>query len=313
MLEWKDDMKKIVTTLGNLTMEQTGIILPHEHVFVDLRTSEQEGYAQAETQDVINLMGPYLREARKSGIGVIVDCGPVGVGRRADILEAVSLAEAYPLIVPTGVYREPWLPEWVREADEKDLEEWMTGELTTNIEGSNVQAGFIKLSAGDDGVSSNEAKVLRAAARSAGKVNSVIGSHTIRGRVVKDQLDIIEKAGYSAERFIWIHTQAEPEFRLHLELAKRGVWIEYDGIGSGPDEPYIELILRMLDSGFGTKLLLSQDRGWYDPAQQFGGKPKSYTYLVNEFLPKLLEAGVDEDTVHLLTQVNPFQAFAREE
>ncbi len=305
-------MKKLVTTLGNLEMEQTGIILPHEHVFVDLRTSEQEGYAQAETQDVIRLMGPYLREARETGIGVIVDCGPIGVGRRADILKAVSMAENYPLIVPTGVYREPWLPEWVREADENYLEEWMTGELTNEIEGSKVQAGFIKLSAGDDGISDNEAKVLRAASRSAEKADAVIGSHTIRGRVVRDQLDIIEKAGYCAERFIWIHTQAEPEFGLHLELAKRGVWIEYDGIGSGSDELYIDLIIRMLDAGFGSKLLLSQDRGWYDPAQQLGGKPQPYTYLVDKFLPKLSEAGVDQNTIHMLTQTNPFQAFARE-
>jgi phosphotriesterase-related protein len=305
-------MKKLVTTLGNLDLEQTGIILPHEHVFVDLRTSEQEGYAQAETQDVIHLMGPYLRKAKETGIGVIVDCGPVGVGRRADILKAVSLAENYPLIVPTGVYREPWLPEWVREADESYLEEWMTGELADEIEGIKVQAGFIKVSAGDDGISDNEAKVLRAASRSAEKVDAVIGSHTIRGRVARDQLDIIEKAGYHAERFIWIHTQAEPDFGLHLELAKRGVWIEYDGIGSGPDELYIDLILKMLHAGFGSKLLLSQDRGWYDPAQQLGGKPQPYTYLVDEFLPKLSEAGVDQNTIHMLTRTNPYQAFARE-
>ncbi len=305
-------MKKLVTTLGNLDIEQAGMILPHEHVFVDLRTSEQEGYAQAETQDVVRLMGPYLREAREAGIGVIVDCGPIGVGRRADILKAVSLAEDYPLIVPTGVYREPWLPEWVREADEKYLEEWMTEELTNEMEGTKVRAGFIKLSAGDDGISHNEAKVLRAAARSAKNADAVIGSHTIRGRVARDQLDIMEQAGYSAERFIWIHTQAEPDFGLHLELVKRGAWIEYDGIGSEPDERYIELILRMLDAGFESKLLLSQDRGWYDPAQQLGGEPKSYTYLVNEFLPKLSKAGVDEDTIRRLTRTNPFQAFARE-
>ncbi|MFT4145193.1 MAG: hypothetical protein QM644_12120 [Mobilitalea sp.] len=304
-------MKKLVTTLGNLTMEQAGIILPHEHVFVDLRTSEQEGYAQAETADVVKLMEPYLSAAKNSGIGVIVDCGPIGVGRRADILKAVSMTAEYPFIIPTGVYREPWLPTWVKEADEKYLEEWMLSELTDGIEETKVQAGFVKLSAGDDGITVNEAKVLRAACKSAKKVDAVIGSHTIKGSVVRDQLTIIEKAGYSAERFIWIHTQAEPDFNLHLEMAKRGVWIEYDWIGSGPDEPYIELILKMLDAGFGSRLLLSQDRGWYDPAQPLGGEPKAYTYLVNEFLPKLHKAGVDQDTIRMLIQENPFHAFAR--
>ncbi|MDF2843233.1 MAG: putative phosphotriesterase [Herbinix sp.] len=304
-------MKKLVTTLGNLFMKQAGMILPHEHVFVDLRTSEQEGYAQAETTEVVKLMGPYLRAARNSGIGVIVDCGPVGVGRRADILKAVSIAVDYPLIIPTGVYREPWLPTWVKEADEKHLEEWMLAELTDGIEETKVQAGFVKVSAGDDGITENESKVLRAASKSAKKVDASIASHTIKGRVVKDQLTIIERAGYSAEHFIWVHTQAEPDFNLHLEMAKRGAWIEYDWIGSGADELYIEFILRMLDAGFGSRLLLSQDRGWFDPAQTMGGEPKSYTYLVNEFLPKLSAAGVDQDTIRILTQENPFRAFAR--
>jgi len=131
-------MKRLVTTLGNLTLEQDAVILPHEHVFVDLRTWDQTGYAQAETEDVIRLMLPELQAARKAGIGVIVECSPIGVGRRVDILTAVSRAGNYPLVVPTGVYREPWIPRWVHKAGELDLEEWMTEELVVDIEGSGV-------------------------------------------------------------------------------------------------------------------------------------------------------------------------------
>jgi len=74
--------------------------------------------------------------------------------------------------------------------------------------------------------------------------NAVIGSHTIQGRVVREQLDIIEEVGYTPERFIWIHTQAEPDFDLHLEIARRGAWIEYDGIGGEEetDEDYLRLM-----------------------------------------------------------------------
>jgi phosphotriesterase-related protein len=54
----------------------------------------------------------------------------------------------------------------------------------------------------------------------------VIESHTIRGRVVRDQLDIIEAAGLTPDRFIWIHTQAEPGSSVHIEVARRGAWIE---------------------------------------------------------------------------------------
>lgn len=304
-------MKKLITTMGNLTREQAGILLPHEHVFVDLRTPGQEGHGQADTADVIRLMVPFLQKARESGVGAIVDCGPAGVGRRADILKAVSTAAGFPLVVPTGVYREPWIPKWVLHANEEHLEAWMLGELTTGIEDTGVMAGFVKLSAGDDGITEQERKILIAASKAAKKAAAVIGSHTIRGRVVRDQLDIMEKAGNAPENFIWIHTQAEPDFRMHLEMAKRGVWIEYDGIGSGPDEQYLSLIQSILDAGYGNRLLLSQDRGWYDPAKPMGGEPKPYTYLTDIFLPKLKKA-IGPDAIIMLTQENPFQAFARE-
>jgi phosphotriesterase-related protein len=60
-----------------------------------------------------------------------------------------------------------------------------------------------------------------------------------------------------------------------------------------------------------SSILLSQDRGWYDPAQAGGGRPKPYTYLSEHFLPKLRAAGVDEQTIRQLTVENPFAAFAR--
>jgi phosphotriesterase-related protein len=236
------------------------------------------------------------------------------VGRRADIDRAVSEATHLPLVIPTGIYREPWVPDWAHAASEAKLTEWMVGELLGEIERSGVQAGWIKLSAGDDGLTTSETKILRAAVSAGRQTNAVIGSHTIRGRVVRDQLDIIETLGYATERFIWIHTQAEPDFELHLEMARRGAWLEYDAIGNSEwqtDEYYIEHIQRLLDAGLGSHLLLSHDRGWYDPAISGGGVPKPYSYLTDEFLPKLRTAGVDEETIHQLTQVNPFRAFAR--
>lgn len=303
---------KLITTLGPKNAGELGMILPHEHVFVDLRTWDQPGYAQAETVDVIALMAPEIEKARAVGVTAIVECSTVGVGRRADILKAVSEASGFPLVAPTGIYREPWVPAWAHDASEDALFEWMRSELDGEIEHSGVQAGFIKLSAGDDGMTACEAKILRAAARAAVVTGTAIGSHTIRGRVVRDQLAIIEACGYTPERFIWIHANAEGDFELNLEMARRGVWIEYDCIGDGVnDEMVFGRILRMLDAGLESKLLLSHDRGWYDPAQPGGGTPRPFTYMNEHFLPMLREAGLNEATIRKLTCQNPFQAFAR--
>ena len=94
-------------------------------------------------------------------------------------------------------------------------------------------------------------------------------------------------------------------------MARRGAWLEYDAIGSVADDLLIDLIRRVLDAGFGHQLLLSHDRGWYDPALPGGGTPKPYTYLSEVFLPQLRVAGVDEKTLDMLTHTNPFHAFAR--
>lgn len=308
------DNRRLITTLGPRSAHEVGLVLPHEHVFVDLRTWDQPGYAQADPAAVVWLMAPEIERARAAGVTVIVECSTVGVGRRADIDLAVSEATGFPLVVPTGIYREPWIPDWAHAASEGELEAWMVGELEGQIESSGVQAGWIKLSAGDDGLTSTETRVLRAAARATRATNAVIGSHTVKGRVVRDQLDIIEAVGCTADRFIWIHTQAEPDPELHLEIARRGAWIEYDAIGSDDfdDLFFVERILRAMDAGLGGHLLLSQDRGMYDPAQTGGGIPRPYTYLSDTFVPALRSAGVDAAAITQLTRTNPFEAFARQ-
>jgi phosphotriesterase-related protein len=304
---------RLITTLGPRSADELGLVLPHEHVFVDLRTSDQPGYAQADAADVIDLMRPELERARQAGVTAIVECSTVGVGRRADILKAVSEAAQFPLVLPTGIYREPWIPAWAHRATEDELHDWMLRELTEEIESTGVPAGWIKLSAGDDGMTAAETKILRAAGRAAAPTNSAIGSHTVKGRVVRDQLGILESVGHAPDRFIWIHTQAEPDPELHLEIARRGAWIEYDAIGSDDfdDAFFFRGVQRLLDAGLGGRLLLSQDRGQYDPAQPGGGTPRPYTYLSERFLPALQAAGVDEATIAQLTRTNPFDAFAR--
>jgi len=306
-----DGSSLLYTSLGPKRADELGTILPHEHLFVDLGPIESESYLNAHVGEAVAVMLPEVARIKAQGVTALVECTPVGVGRRADIDVEISKASDLPVVLPTGIYREPWVPQWAREADEEMLTEWMVKELTEGIETTGVQAAWIKISAGDDGMTSCERKILRAAASAGIATGAVIGSHTIRGSVVRDQLDVIEKSGYDPSRFIWIHTQAEVKADMHLEIGRRGAWLEYDGIGAQEDEWYIEAIHRLLEAGYGGQLLLSQDRGWYDPSKPGGGEVKPFTYLIGSFLPKLRESGVDDEAITQLTCHNPFKAFAR--
>ncbi len=98
------------------------------HVFVDLRTPDRPGYAQAEPADVVALMGPRIAAVQAQGVTALVECSTLGVGRRADIDLAVSRATGLPIVVPTGCYREPWVPGWMHEATEAALEAFFLAE-----------------------------------------------------------------------------------------------------------------------------------------------------------------------------------------
>ena len=305
-------MAALWTTHGPKTRAELGLILPHEHIFVDLRYPAPPDFAQAEAEAVVRLMAPELERARAAGVTALVECTPEGVGRRADLVRAVAEAAGFPVVIPTGIYREPWAPEWAHRASEDELYGWMRAEMEEGIGKAGVRAGFIKVSAGDGGITPVETKILRAAARAALSNGAVIASHTIAGRVVRDQLAILESCGLPAERFIWVHTQAEADFALHLEMARRGAWIEYDNIGwQDDDDQHIQRIRQMIAAGFANRVLLSHDRGWYTPAEPGGGVPKPFTYLSQTFLPRLSAAGVEAALIHQLTVDNPFNAFAR--
>jgi phosphotriesterase-related protein len=306
-------MGLLMTTLGAKSAHEVGLILPHEHIFVDLRTPDVRGQGQADEADVVRLMAPELDRARAAGVTALVECTPEGVGRRIDLVAAVSRAAQFPVVVPTGLYREPWVPGWAHAASVEQLRAWMQGELEGFIAGTGVQAGWIKLSAGDDGLTPVETRILRAAGKAGLAAGAAIGSHTIRGQVARDQLDILAECGFPAQRFICIHAHVEEDFSLNLEMARRGAWIEYDNLGWEPGEDFkvIQRIQRLIAAGLIDRILLSHDMGWYTPAEPGGGTPQPFTYLTQTFLPNLWAAGISAAEIQQMTVTNPFHAFER--
>ena len=198
-------MPNLITTLGPKRADELGMILPHEHVFVDLRTPDKPGYGLGNAADVIALMGPEIAKIQAFGVTALVECSAVGVGRRADILRAISEATGFPIVVPAGIYREPWVPAWAHAASEDVLALWMQRGAGR---GNRAHRRAGRLDQTQRGRRWDHARrsedPARAATRGSLATGAIMGSHTIRGRVVADQLDIIERMGQSLRRFIWI-------------------------------------------------------------------------------------------------------------
>ncbi|MDH7485880.1 MAG: esterase [Anaerolineae bacterium] len=306
---------EIQTVTGPVAVEALGLILPHEHLFTDLRGPLAPGYAQADPERVAQVMAPHLKAAHAAGVTALVECSTVGVGRNVAVLRRLAQASPLYLIAPTGVYREAFIPPALREMDAQALAERWMGELMEGIEGSDVRAGFIKLAVSDDGPTPLEVRNLRAAAQASLQTGAVIASHTASGALARHQMDLLEAEGLDLRRFIWVHANLEPDTACHLEAARRGAYVEFDAVGAAwqPQATLVEYTLALIEAGYAEHILLSHDAGWYNPASPDGqpeGGIRGYTALVEDFLPALRARGVTDELLHLITVVNPAHAFA---
>ena len=313
----------IQTVTGPVAVEALGLILPHEHLFTDLRGPLAPDYARAEPEAVARVMEPYLAAAHAVGVTALVECSTVGVGRNLAVLRYLAEIAPIHLVAPTGVYREAFTPPSLQELSPQALAEMWVRDLTEGIEGTEVRAGFIKIAMSDDGPTPLEVRNLKAAALASRQTGAAITSHTASGAVARREMEVLESAGLDPStgsgrrlgRFIWAHANLEPDPAVHLEAARRGAYVEFDAVGAEwqPQSALLDYTLALIEAGYAENILLSHDAGWYDPSRPDGqpeGGIRGYTALVEEFIPALRARGVTDDLVHLITATNPARAFA---
>jgi phosphotriesterase-related protein len=307
--------KRIHTLKGSVEMDSLGLILPHEHLFTDLRGPSIAEYAQADPSAVVKVVLPYLEEAAAAGVTALVECSTVGVGRNLSVLRRLAEVSPIHIIAPTGVYRDAYIPASLRESVVDQLADLWTKELTEGIEWTSIRAGFIKLAMSDNGPTLLEVRNLKAAAKASQRMGAVIASHTVGGKLAHKEMDILEEAGLDLHRFIWVHAQTEPNLSMLEQAARRGAYVELDSAGapyqSQPD--LLETTISLIKAGTTDQLLLSHDAGWYNPASPAGLPDegyRGYTALTRNFLPTLLKRGISKEQIQRITVDNPARAFA---
>jgi phosphotriesterase-related protein len=195
------------TTAGALTEDQVGDVLAHQHLFVEYGAAPPTKYVDATPEEVYDLVGPWVEQVKALGISVFVDPTPLGVGRRPDIEKYVADRAGMPVMLVTGIYREPFMPDWVYSASVADIAKFMRTELRHGVGDTGVPAGWIKVSQNDTGMTLTERNVLQAACQVARETGASIGSHITSGPVAMSVMDALESFGCPASkvRFIWIH------------------------------------------------------------------------------------------------------------
>jgi len=302
-------MGKIRTVLGDIFPDKFGLALVHEHVLVDFVGAGKFSKERYDVKEVFDVMLPYLAEIRRLGVTGFVECTPAYMARDPQLLASLSEAAGIHILTNTGLYKEPYLPRSAFESSADQLAGHWIEEVEKGIEGTSVKAGFIKIAVNPDHIIPIQQKVVRAAARCSLSTGVVIACHTASGVAALDLLAILGEEGLDANRLIVVHSDAEENMEYHFQTARRGAWVEYDGLKEETAEKTLNLLHHMVKSGFENQLLLSQDAGWYNVGELHGGNIRGYDYLVKSFVPLMLARGFDQKLVNKILVKNPAKAF----
>jgi predicted metal-dependent phosphotriesterase family hydrolase len=301
--------RTVNTVGGPVPAEDLGMTLMHEHVMVDFAGAREASRSRYDADEVVRAAVPHLDSIRKLGCRTFVDCTPAYVGRDAALLRRVSEASGVRIVTNTGYYAAgdnyKFLPKQAyTESAEKLSRQW-TGEYEDGIDGTGIRPGLIKIGVTRGRLPELECKLVRAAALTHRNTGLPIGSHTGDGTAALHQLEILEREGVSPAAFIWIHAQNEPDTTLHIKAAKRGAWVEFDGVAEASAARHAGFIRSMIAGGCLGRTLVSQDAGWYHVGEPGGGQFRGYDFLLTKFAATLRNGGVTAYQLRTLLENNP--------
>jgi len=302
----------IMTVNGPIKPGDMHFTLTHEHVLADFIGADNYSKERYNQEEVYTIALPFLEEVKNKGCSTFIDCSPAYLGRDVKLLQRLSKASGLNIITNTGFYGavgEKFLPRFVyHETSEQIASIWIK-EWTDGIEGTGIKPGFLKTSVDKAPLSPTLRKIIDAAGITHLATGLTIGVHTGDGEAAKEQLEILKARGVAPEARIWVHAQNEKDNRYHIEAAKMGSWVSFDGINPNTIKDNLVYLQTMKSEKLLDHVLVSQDSGWYNVGEPKGGNYKNYITIFTHLIPSLEQNGFTKEEIDKLFVINPARAF----
>ncbi|MDA1257614.1 MAG: phosphotriesterase-related protein [Chloroflexi bacterium] len=303
---------QVMTVTGPIDPSELGVTLMHEHLYIDLFKISGR-YDAAGMIDDDDLIAEEVSLFKAEGGRSIVELTLPGIGRAPERLKAISERTGVQIVMGSGWYREPYYPAEDR-IDRRTVDDIAT-ELIDEIENgwrdTGIRPGVIgEIGIDKNWVSAQEERVLRACGRAQVATGLYLNTHAVRGGGLA-QLAVLLEEGVDLSRVVIGHADSYPLLDYHLGILDAGATVAFDNIGDPRlhEGRVLRLLLDLLERGFREQIVLSHDVCYDHSLTAYGGK--GYVYLQREFIPKLIEAGVGEDTVQVMTVDNPRRLITR--
>lgn len=340
-------MTSVQTVRGPVPVDDLGITLSHEHLLNDVsswwKLSESIGldpekFAEAAVSeellwdlrhdpfgnrdnlalDDIDVACEELGRFAALGGRTVVEATGWGIGRDLAGLKRVSERTGVHVVAGTGFYLEASHPVDVLALGPDGVADRILADLRDGENG--VRPGII----GEIGVSADftpaEQVSLRGALTAQVESGLPVQVH-LPGwfRLAGGVLDLAESVGADLSKVVLCHMgPSGADLDYQRAVMDRGAWVQYDmlgmevyyadqGVQCPSDDQNAAHLARLVNLGYGGRLLLSQDIFIKSLLRRHGGP--GYAHILQYFAPRLRRHGLDERQVLSLMTDNPRRLF----
>lgn len=281
-----------------------GITYAHEHTTIDLSSLKK-------TDDTnLNCFDETIEEYKElytKGVRNIIDVTVMGMNRNPDYVKKVADLSGMNIIQSTGWYQDKFIPSFVDNHTVEEMAEVMIRDITIGIDGTDNRAELIgEIATSKNQMTDRECKVFKAAVIAHNQTGVPITTHTTLGTYGKEQIQFFKEHNVDLSKVVIGHVDLTGDTDYVLSLLSEGVYVEFDTVGKEnymPDEKRLEMLLAVEDAGYTDKVFLSMDITRKSNLKYKNGI--GYSYLLDTFVPMILEGGVSKDFVEKMLVENP--------
>lgn len=315
-------MSFLRTVLGDIPAVDVGICYAHEHLIID-RSFTTFAYPEF-LLDSVDAACVDIAEFRDAGGRTLVDSMPCGGGRNVRKLAELSQRGGVNILCPTGVHLALYYApgHWSERLGAEQIAALFCDEIELGIdygdlngptiERSPHRAGLIKVASSLNVIDDRERKIMEAAAITHQSTGVPILTHAEQGTAAMDQVRFFQDHDVALQHVVISHTDRKPDLGYHRELFASGVVLEYDSSfrwPKGEKNHTLDLVVEAVKAGFGGQVVLGMDaarrRYWHG----HGGAP-GMAFLLQEFVPLLLEQGLTKADIDRIFIDNPAAAYS---
>ncbi|MGL4860573.1 MAG: phosphotriesterase-related protein [Enterobacteriaceae bacterium] len=287
-----------------------GYTYAHEHLHIDLSAFKGDLDCRL---DQYALICEEMKQLRQRGVANIVEVTNRYMGRNAQFMLDLMQESGINIIASTGYYQQDFYPQQVSTLSSQQLADEMVAEIEIGIDGTSLKAGVIaEIGSSVNIITDQERKVFYAAALAHQQTGRPISTHTSFSTMGVEQVQLLIDHGVAPGAIVIGHCDLRDNLADILRIIELGAYVQFDTIGKNsyyPDGKRILMLQHLAGQQLLHRVILSMDVTRRSHLAANGGN--GFCYLIDTFIPQLLDAGLQQTDIDLMLRDNPRRFFTQ--